>query len=49
MSREMLIRAWEDAGHDYASWPGLDRKARELAGHVPGPRDRPRVRTGRRI
>jgi len=26
---------WEDAGHDYASWPGLDMKARELAGMYP--------------
>jgi hypothetical protein len=29
------INQWEDAGHDYASWPGLDVKARELAGLYP--------------
>jgi hypothetical protein len=29
------INAWEDAGHDYASWPGLDVKARELAAAYP--------------
>lgn len=29
------IDRWEDAGHDYASWPGLDRAARELAGMYP--------------
>jgi hypothetical protein len=29
------INAWEDAGHDYASWPGLDTTARELAGTYP--------------
>jgi hypothetical protein len=25
------INQWEDAGHDYSDWPGLDVKARELA------------------
>jgi hypothetical protein len=29
------IDRWEDAGHDYASWPGLDITARELAGQYP--------------
>ena len=29
------LSAWEDAGRDYASWPGLDGKARELAGMYP--------------
>jgi hypothetical protein len=29
------INRWEDAGHDYASWPDLDWKARELAGNYP--------------
>ncbi|MFL5342052.1 MAG: DNA polymerase [Gemmataceae bacterium] len=29
------INRWEDAGHDYASWPGLDTQARELAGLYP--------------
>jgi hypothetical protein len=27
---------WEDAGHDYSSWPGLDVTARELARELPG-------------
>ena len=26
---------WEDAGHDYSTWPGLDVNARELAGMYP--------------
>jgi hypothetical protein len=30
------INRWEDAGHDCASWPGLDATARELAGSYPG-------------
>jgi hypothetical protein len=29
------INQWEDAGRDYASWPGLDATARELAGAYP--------------
>ena len=29
------IDQWEDAGHDYASYPGLDVTARELAGEYP--------------
>jgi hypothetical protein len=29
------INAWEDAGRDYASWPGLDVTARGLAGEHP--------------
>jgi hypothetical protein len=29
------INQWEDAGRDYASWPGLDVKARELARAYP--------------
>jgi hypothetical protein len=29
------IGQWEDAGHDYASWPGLDVTARTLAGRDP--------------
>lgn len=29
------IHKWEDAGHDYASWPRLDVTARELAGEFP--------------
>lgn len=29
------IDAWENAGRDYAGWPGLDVKARELAGRFP--------------
>jgi DNA polymerase family A len=29
------IQAWEDDGHDYVSWPGLDVIARELAGELP--------------
>jgi hypothetical protein len=29
------INQWEDAGHDYAGWPGLDVTARSLAGEYP--------------
>ncbi len=29
------IGRWEDAGRDYASWPGLDATARTLAGRYP--------------
>jgi hypothetical protein len=29
------INQWEDAGHDPASWPGLDEQARQLAGLHP--------------
>jgi hypothetical protein len=29
------IRRWEDAGHDYASWPGFDALAAELAYDLP--------------
>jgi hypothetical protein len=29
------VGRWEDAGHDSASWPGLDATARELAGRYP--------------
>ena len=29
------IAGWEDAGRDYSTWPGLDVKARELAGEYP--------------
>jgi hypothetical protein len=29
------LNQWEDAGHDSASWPGLDTAARELAGRLP--------------
>ncbi len=29
------IARWEDAGHDYAGFPGLDVTARELAGELP--------------
>jgi hypothetical protein len=29
------LNLWEDAGHDYSSWPGLDTVARELAGAYP--------------
>lgn len=29
------INDWEDAGRDHATWPGLDVKARELAGSYP--------------
>jgi len=29
------MSAWEEAGRDYSAWPGLDAKARELAGMYP--------------
>ena len=29
------ISAWEESGRDYSTWPGLDVKARELAGQYP--------------
>lgn len=29
------IGDWENAGRDYSTWPGLDRRARELAGEYP--------------
>jgi hypothetical protein len=29
------IGRWEDAGHDYSEWPGLDATARTLAGRHP--------------
>lgn len=29
------IAKWENAGRDYTTWPGLDVKARELAGQYP--------------
>jgi hypothetical protein len=29
------ISAWEEGGRDYSTWPGLDVKARELAGQYP--------------
>ena len=29
------ISAWEESGQDYSTWPGLDVKARELAGQYP--------------
>jgi hypothetical protein len=29
------IKAWEDSGHDHASWPRLDEQARQLAGLYP--------------
>lgn len=29
------ISAWEESGKDYATWPGFDTKARELAGEYP--------------
>lgn len=29
------INAWEDAGHDYSSWPSLDEAATEVAGTYP--------------
>ena len=29
------ISAWEEGGRDYSTWPGLDVKARELAGKYP--------------
>ena len=30
------INRWEDGGHDFSSWPGLDETAQELAGLLPG-------------
>jgi hypothetical protein len=32
---ERTAGLWEDAGHDHVTWPGLDTKARELAGEFP--------------
>lgn len=29
------IADWEQGGRDHSTWPGLDTKARELAGHYP--------------